>query len=193
MIKSKHVRYVIALGILAFIPVGTVSAESTTVEHTGTTTVQGSGQTTPAATQPEGPLQRLKRVRQANQQQTQTGTAATTSTTTADTSTGTTTAATTTTAETPWANSTWDTNWGKMTVRSVNGVLSGQYTYNNGRLRECTVNNRGKTLACTWVEGTSTGKALFTLGPDNNSFKGTYTHAGEGRDKGQEWNGVRLR
>ena len=80
-----------------------------------------------------------------------------------------------------------------MTIHSANGVISGQYVYNNGLLRNCAVSNQGKTLMCTWIEGTVTGKAIFTLGPDSNSFKGTYTHTGEGRDKGQEWNGVRIR
>ncbi len=58
---------------------------------------------------------------------------------------------------------TYESNWGNTTFRQVGTTVTAKYP--KGRMT-CTAS--GKSLDCTWFEGSARGKALLTLQPNGN-------------------------
>jgi len=83
-------------------------------------------------------------------------------------------------------------NWGTLTLSQSGDVITGSYTYDNGKLKG---NAGGNMLFGTWSEEPSyaipndAGEAEFTMAPDGNSFTGRWRYGFTGEWK--TWNGYR--
>jgi hypothetical protein len=84
--------------------------------------------------------------------------------------------------------------WGTLTLSQSGDVITGSYTYDNGKLKG---NAGGNMLFGTWSEEPSytipndAGDVEFTMAPDGNSFTGRWRYGFTGEWK--TWNGTRDR
>ncbi len=118
------------------------------------------------------------------------GATATTSSSTSVSSGSTTTATTTSDTSTQWANSAWDTTYGRLTVSNPQNTHCGVYKYDVGRLTNCHIT--GNTLSGIWVEsGVQTGQFSFTLGSGGKTFTGWWNYSGS--SSRSQWTGKRVK